>query len=128
MKQLPESINITEFGIEINWDKQNKHIYPFKYLRLQCSCAGCVEEMTGKKLLNVQTIQDDIIAVDFSDIAFQPMHNPLSQLIYAASGHQVSHTWIAGQCLYKDGKHTQLDIGNLTTRVESWRQKIQGEL
>ncbi len=70
----------------------------------------------------------DIIAVDFSDIAFQPMHNPLSQLIYAASGRQVSHTWIAGQCLYKDGKHTQLDIGNLTTRVESWRQKIQGEL
>ena len=70
----------------------------------------------------------DIIAVDFSDIAFQPMHNPLSQLIYAASGHQVSHTWIAGQCLYKDGKHTKLDIGNLATRVESWRQKIQGKL
>ena len=68
MKQLPESINITEFGIEINWDKQNKHIYPFKYLRLQCSCAGCVEEMTGKKLLNVQTIQDDIVAVDFLEV------------------------------------------------------------
>ena len=68
MKQLPESINITEFGIEINWDKQNKHIYPFKYLRLQCSCAGCVEEMTGKKILDVQTVQDNIIAVDFLEV------------------------------------------------------------
>lgn len=68
MKQLPKSINITETGITIVWDKVNSFIYPFKYLRLQCSCAGCVEEMTGKKILDVQTVQEDIIAVDFLEV------------------------------------------------------------
>ena len=70
----------------------------------------------------------DIIAVDFTDIAFQPMHNPLSQLIYAANGTQVSYTWIAGRCVYQDGRNTSLDVSALKTRVESWQKKIQSKL
>lgn len=69
----------------------------------------------------------DIIAIDVGGINFAPMHNPLSQLIYVASGQNVSHTWIAGECLYEDGDHTRLDIDDLKTRVLGWQQKIQGE-
>lgn len=70
----------------------------------------------------------DITAVDFGDINFAPLYNPLSQLIYVASGQNVSHTWIAGECLYQDGDYTRLDIDDLSRRVSGWQEKIQGDV
>ena len=66
----------------------------------------------------------DIIAVDFSAINFQPMHNPVSQLIYTATGHQVSHTWINGKLLYEKGSFTQLDETRLRANTQQWQDKI----
>ncbi len=66
----------------------------------------------------------DIIAVDLSNIKFQPMHNPVSQLIYAASGHQVSHTWINGELLYDNYQFTLLDETRLRAIVGEWQIKI----
>ena len=68
----------------------------------------------------------DMIAVDLSDIAFQPMYNPISQLIYAANGQNVTHTWINGECLYEDKKFTKLNLLTLRGRVESWQGKLGG--
>ena len=70
----------------------------------------------------------DITAVDFGDINFAPLYNPLSQLIYVASGQNISHTWIAGECLYQDGDYTRLDIDDLSRRVSGWQEKIQGDV
>ena len=67
----------------------------------------------------------DIIAVDLSGISFQPIYNPISQLIYAASGQDVTHTWINGECLYKDKRYTKLNLAQLKGRVESWQKKIR---
>ena len=69
--------------------------------------------------------QADIIAVDLSGINFQPIHHPVSQLIYTTSGHQVSHTWIGGELLYANNQLTQLDEPRLRAVVEEWRQKIE---
>ena len=67
----------------------------------------------------------DMIAVDLSGISFQPIYNPISQLIYAASGQDVTHTWINGECLYKDKRYTKLNLAQLKGRVESWQKKIR---
>jgi len=66
----------------------------------------------------------DIIAVDFSTTNFQPMHNPVSQLIYAATGHQFSHTWINGKLLYKDGEFKALDEARPRVNTQQWQEKI----
>ena len=34
-------------GVSINWSDGQTCLYPYRYLRLQCACAGCVEEMTA---------------------------------------------------------------------------------
>ena len=68
----------------------------------------------------------DMIAVDLSGISFQPIYNPISQLIYAANGQNVTHTWINGECLYEDKKFTRLNLLTLRRRVESWQGKLGG--
>ena len=66
----------------------------------------------------------DITAVDLSALNFQPVHHPVSQLVYTATGHQVSDVWIAGRHLLRDGEFTQLDVADLRARVASWQEKI----
>ncbi|MDA1257343.1 MAG: DUF971 domain-containing protein [Chloroflexi bacterium] len=51
--------------VVIEWSDGVTCRYPFRYLRLQCGCAGCVEEMTGRQLLSVSSVPDDILIVDY---------------------------------------------------------------
>ena len=55
-------------GVSINWSDGQTCLYPYRYLRLQCACAGCVEEMTGRQLLNVAMVPEDVIAVDYLEV------------------------------------------------------------
>ena len=52
-------------GARIEWSDGRKCLYPYRYLRLQCACAGCIEEMTGRRVLNVASVPNDVIAIDW---------------------------------------------------------------
>jgi len=66
----------------------------------------------------------DLIAVDLSGPATQPLYNPLSQLVYACSGHEVTHTWVAGEALLHNGRLTTLDLADTLDRAAQWRTRI----
>ena len=55
-------------GVSITWSDEQTCLYPYRYLRLQCGCAGCVEEMTGRALLNVTVVPEDVIVVDYIEV------------------------------------------------------------
>ena len=55
-------------GISISWSDGQTCVYPYRYLRLQCACAGCVEEMSGRQILTLAMVPEDVIAVDFLEV------------------------------------------------------------
>ncbi|SEH07731.1 TRZ/ATZ family hydrolase [Candidatus Venteria ishoeyi] len=66
----------------------------------------------------------DVVAIDMSALSTQPVYNVLSQIVYAASRHQVTDVWVAGQHLLKSRILSTMDMRELQTRILFWRQKI----
>ncbi|WP_066965066.1 TRZ/ATZ family hydrolase [Microbulbifer sp. Q7] len=68
----------------------------------------------------------DLCAIDLSALEQQPLHDPLSQLIYTTNGHHVRNVWVAGKQLLKDRKLATLNEEELKQRAASWRDRIAG--
>jgi 5-methylthioadenosine/S-adenosylhomocysteine deaminase len=67
----------------------------------------------------------DLIAVDLSGPATQPVYNVASQLVYACCGSEVTHSWVAGQALLRERELLTLDLADTLGRVDAWRARIQ---
>ncbi len=66
----------------------------------------------------------DITAVDFSNLELSPCYDPISHLVYAAGREHVSHVWVNGKMLLKDGELTTLNEQELLLRSEYWREQM----
>ena len=66
----------------------------------------------------------DMTAVDLSDVGSQPLYDPVSQLVYTATRHQVTDVWVAGRPLLHGGRLTTLDEAGLLQKAAAWRDKI----
>jgi len=61
--EMPAPVSIDGVGktaITVTWEDDHVGVYPGRYLRSLCRCAECIEEMTGKKLLDESKIPEDI--------------------------------------------------------------------
>ena len=52
----------------------------------------------------------DLIMLNFAQPHLIPCHNPISNLCYAASGHDVCLTMVRGKILYENGTYTTIDL------------------
>lgn len=60
----PRGVIRSDDGVTIRWDDAgHEGFYPARMLRLACPCAACVEEMTGRRLL-----QDDQVPADIRPV------------------------------------------------------------
>lgn len=66
----------------------------------------------------------DITAIDMSDLEAQPLHDPVSQLVYTQSAHRVSHVWIAGKAVLLSRQLQTLNEKESLAKARWWRQKI----
>jgi len=68
--------------------------------------------------------QADLIAVDLRGPETQPLYQPLSQLVYACNGSQVTHSWIGGEPIMISGQLTRINVDTLMNRISAWQQQI----
>ena len=67
----------------------------------------------------------DLIAIEVNTIESLPLYNPISHVVYASNRQQVSDVWVAGRQLLKNRELLTLDIKELTSLAQQWRQKIK---
>jgi ATP-binding protein involved in chromosome partitioning len=78
---IPYAINRRDDGLLIEWDQTtHQGFFPARALRLACPCAACVEEMSGRPLLDPANVAEDI--------------RPLSVALVGAYGLRI--TWSDG--------------------------------
>jgi DUF971 family protein len=85
----PLAIDVTSRQeIEISWPGGQKVIIPATVLRDQCPCAQCIEEGTGRKILDPVTIPADI-----RPLQIIPVGNYAVQIVWS-DGHSTGfYTW-----------------------------------
>ncbi|MEZ0334259.1 MAG: DUF971 domain-containing protein [Gemmatimonadales bacterium] len=64
---IPYAITRRDDGLAVEWEQGGPEtFYPARALRLACPCAGCVEEMSGRRLLDPATIPPDVRPLSLS--------------------------------------------------------------
>ncbi len=69
----------------------------------------------------------DIAALDLGDIETQPLFDPISDIVYAASRHQVTDVWVAGRRLLNQRELTTLDRDDIAARAVAWRDRLNSK-
>ena len=65
----PRDMNWLEKGVfGIEWSDGHQGVYPIRYLRLHCPCAGCTDEWTGELKLKPDTVPLLIMLKDIEPV------------------------------------------------------------
>ncbi len=66
----------------------------------------------------------DLVALDLSGLAQQPVYEPVSQLIYSTSRDAVRHVWVGGKQLLESGRLTRMDEQQVIANARQWGERI----
>ncbi|OFV98386.1 MAG: hypothetical protein A3H28_02505 [Acidobacteria bacterium RIFCSPLOWO2_02_FULL_61_28] len=59
----PSPVEISRSGesdVRIRWSDGKASVFPARFLRLACRCAHCVDEMTGRRVLQESSVPQDV--------------------------------------------------------------------
>lgn len=66
----------------------------------------------------------DLACVDLQQIETQPLHDVVSQLVYATGRHQVTDVWIDGKARLQQRELVDMDCQALIANARQWRTRI----
>lgn len=86
---LPREINRHgDHDIQILWNTGDETVYPARFLREQCPCASCVDELTGERI-----VTPNLLPILVFPTKIEPVGRYAIQ-IYWSDGHSTGiYTW-----------------------------------
>lgn len=66
----------------------------------------------------------DVICVRLDAAETRPVHDPVSQLVYATGREHVTDVWVAGQHLLDDGSLTRMETAAICDRADQWANRM----
>lgn len=87
-------------------------------------CAG-LERSLGSVQVGKEA---DLVLFDTRFPEWQPLYNPVSNLVYSATGNSVSEVFVAGECLVSEGRLTLVDEADVLRRVGQTAERIAEKL
>ena len=83
----------------------------------------------GDRLGSVEVGKDaDFVLFDCTVSEWQPLYNPVSNLVYSATGNTVKDVYIAGEQVVRDGRLTKIDQDAVMQEVRRTAERIAGRL
>lgn len=74
-KPYPKEITrVNTQDIKILWRDGHESIFEPRYIRTNCQCAQCVDENTGKKILDETKVQADVKPLNISPVGRYAIH------------------------------------------------------
>ena len=70
----------------------------------------------------------DFVLFDASVSEWQPLYNPVSNLVYSATGNTVKHVFVAGEQVVRDGRLVRIDQDEVMREVVKAGERITGRL
>lgn len=70
----------------------------------------------------------DFVLFDATVPEWQPLYNPVSNLVYSATGNTVKHVFVGGEQVVRDGSLTRIDYDELLAEVAKACRRITGRL
>ena len=84
----PDAINLEDDAVVILWEDAHRSPFPHRFLRLRCPCANCVDEMSGKRTLDPDTVPQEVKALDQ-----MPVGNYGVQFLWSDAHHTGIYTY-----------------------------------
>ena len=68
MMQSPQNIRVhkEQRTLELIWTEADVSVIPFRTVRQNCRCAMCVDEFTGRQLLDFDSVDVDLSVLEIS--------------------------------------------------------------
>ncbi len=98
--------------------RANPRVMPPEHALEMATINGARPTPWRDRIGSIETGRDaDIVLFDTSRPEWQPLINPVANLVYAATGDSVRHVFVAGEQVVKDGRCTRIDERELHQQI-----------
>ena len=64
----PNIIDLTPDGLYIKWEDGYESLLPHRYLRGNCGCAQCVDEITHQRKFGISAVAGNVVVEEYMEI------------------------------------------------------------
>ncbi len=107
------------------YDRDPTHVSAETALRMATSGGAALMGLEGEIGTLEAGKRADLIVIDTDRPHLQPLYNPVSAIVYSATGADVRHVVVDGKVLMKDRRFTTLDAPEIMERVNTIARSIQ---